>query len=140
MSIFEFMWKSVLALLAVIIVFWLVHMISPHANAHSWYDKECCSKNDCVPVDRIEFGEGYRIYHTKKFEPMSLTDEEFRERRRGSWNFDIKNSKDANAHICIDRDSYEAIHDDENENYDNVTPQKSTLDQVLICLYLPGTS
>ena len=138
MSVWEIVWKSLLAIFALIFVLWLVHLSSPHAMAHSWYHKSCCSDNDCVPVDRIELGDGYRIYHTKKFSPMSLTDEEFRERRRGSWKFDIKNSKDSNIHICVDEDSYETTHDSENEGYDNVTPEIP--EAVLICLYLPGVS
>lgn len=24
------------------------------ASAHSWYPKECCSDQDCMPADRIE--------------------------------------------------------------------------------------
>ena len=26
------------------------------AYAHSWYPKECCSQNDCVPADQVETG------------------------------------------------------------------------------------
>ena len=126
--------RNLIALFALMFVFW-----SPEtAIGHSWYHKSCCSDNDCVPVDRIEMGDGYRTYYTKKFAPMSLTDEEFRERKRRNWKFDIKTSKDTNIHVCIDEDSYEQIHDGENEDYSNTTPE--TPEAVLICLYLPGTS
>ena len=130
--------RILMAVMVVIAVLALLHLASGRSFAHEWYDKSCCSDNDCVPVDRIELGDGYRIYHTKKFSPMSLTDEEFRERRRGRWKFDIKNSKDSNIHICVDEDSYETTHDSENEGYDNVTPEIP--EAVLICLYLPGVS
>jgi len=31
-----------------------LNMLAPDAGAHSWYEAECCSGQDCAPADRVE--------------------------------------------------------------------------------------
>lgn len=58
------------------------------ANAHSWYDPECCSDQDCYPVaaeDVIETDTGWKHLPTGK----TFTRQQ------------VKPSKDRNFHICV---------------------------------------
>jgi hypothetical protein len=37
------------------IILFVSLMVLPHkANSHSWYPPDCCSGQDCAPVDKIE--------------------------------------------------------------------------------------
>ena len=60
------------------------------ANAHSWYPKECCSNDDCMPVENIETdarGDTIVIvgHHRIKI-PRSLR---------------VRSSPDGRSHICF---------------------------------------
>lgn len=58
------------------------------SGAHSWYDLECCSNNDCNPVaseDVIETDKGWKHLPTG---PAFTKDQ-------------VKPSKDRRFHVCI---------------------------------------
>ena len=126
--------KCLLAILAVIIVFWLVHMTSPYAQAHSWYDAECCHKNDCTPVIKIERKGDYTIWYSKMFGAVKITDKEMSIRVRDGAPFDIKASKDSSSHICAYE--YNVFYDEGGEVY----PGRVAEERVnVMCLYIPGS-
>jgi len=76
---------AVLAYLAVAVAF-VVFML--RASAHSWYDFDCCSDNDCAPItpdDVVTTPNGYRI--------------------KGTWTVpydapQIRPSRDNDFHVC----------------------------------------
>ncbi|MBU1213325.1 MAG: hypothetical protein KJ587_18975 [Alphaproteobacteria bacterium] len=64
------------------------------AGAHSWYPRECCHGEDCVPVTTIERvpGQPYQIWHTDKFGPVQVDDTVIKDRSRFS--------EDGRYHLC----------------------------------------
>jgi len=64
------------------------------AVAHSWYPRECCHGEDCVPVSSIDRvpGKPYQIWHTDKFGPVQVDDTVIKDRSRVS--------KDGGYHLC----------------------------------------
>lgn len=63
-----------------------------YAIAHSWYDADCCSINDCYPVPAdsvIEMRDGWKHIPTNTF----FKDEKHIKR--------IRPSKDRSFHVCI---------------------------------------
>jgi len=44
---------DVLLVLFVCVLF--IYFVAVGAKSHEWYDKECCSDNDCAPVEEIKF-------------------------------------------------------------------------------------
>jgi hypothetical protein len=63
---------------------------TPHeAAAHSWYPRYCCSDQDCVKVDRIEYVTGgmyMTVGEIRVFVPEAM---------------EKRPSQDNDAHICI---------------------------------------
>lgn len=72
------------------IAFLLFIVLTSNAYTHDWYDKECCSENDCSEViDSQDDGHGNLIV-TSKHGTVLI-----------SPNFPRKPSKDEKEHICI---------------------------------------
>lgn len=64
------------------------------AHAHSWYSYECCSGNDCMPIDapaRVKGG-----WHVKGIYKGLLVDEIV-----GDDAATVRQSQDGNFHICV---------------------------------------
>ncbi len=75
--------RKVLAVLAALVA------IPSDTAAHEWYPSDCCSGNDCAPVELIQSAEGgwwMTSKHGKVFVPHT-------ERRR--------ESKDHRMHVCM---------------------------------------
>ncbi|MBU2581701.1 MAG: hypothetical protein KJ622_08285 [Alphaproteobacteria bacterium] len=72
----------------------LIAAVPATAAAHSWYPRDCCHGEDCVPVSDIEKvpGKPYQIWHTEKFGPVQVDDTVLRDRARIS--------KDGRYHLC----------------------------------------
>lgn len=60
------------------------------ALAHSWYDKECCSDQDCAPVDKTVYNEDGSLTVTSKYGTVTIPE-----------GFPRKASKDEKDHVCI---------------------------------------
>jgi len=131
MNMWEVFAKGFFAILVVIIVFWLVHLTTAHA--HSWYDWECCSGEDCNVVDHVDHGDGYNIYHSKMFGGVKITHEEMKIREKDGRPFKIKQSKDSNMHICAYK--YNIFLDEDGKRQHTPAAKMN-----LRCLYIPGTS
>lgn len=86
-------WEWDLALLACLLailgLLWYVHPV----RAHSWYDADCCSDNDCHPIDSCdelhEQPDGSYRWTSPKGQSFS-----FRKDR-------VRPSKDAHCHVCV---------------------------------------
>ncbi len=64
------------------------------AVAHSWYPRECCHVEECVPVTTIDHlpEKPYQIWHTDKFGPVQVDDTVIRDRSGIS--------EDGQYHLC----------------------------------------
>jgi hypothetical protein len=69
------------------------------AEAHSWYPKDCCHDDDCLPVERV-----VRLAPTGGGAPQFLVT------RRGTTlipeNFPVRESNDSRMHICVRANEY----------------------------------
>jgi hypothetical protein len=74
------------------------------ANAHGWYPKECCHRDDCTPVESVE-----RFVPAGGGVPQLLVTT-----KRGTTlvpqDFPVRQSKDSRMHICVRANEYG--HDD----------------------------
>ena len=79
------------------------------AYAHSWYPKECCSQNDCVPADKIETG------------PRGITAVVVGHQRiEVPSGFAARSSPDDRIHVCF------------------VSSPEEGLPPTPVCLFVPG--
>jgi len=108
---------NVLLITLFLIVVLLVTFTS--ANAHEWYDHDCCDKNDCVPVDRIDRFDHYQIWHTKKYGKTRVEVDQI-----GTQDFfQTRASKDAKYHLCA-----------------FTWAESGKVETRIRCIYVPGTS
>lgn len=110
----------------------------PPAEAHKWYDYECCHENDCAPVTKLEFRHGFSIWYTKHWpNGYPIDDVEYAARRKNGKEFKIKPSMDHQRHLCA-RDSFKWQYGTKEEK------PKSYADRIfksiLYCIYLPAGS
>lgn len=76
---------------AVIILITLIAIVGANAaQSHEWYDKECCSDDDCAPVEKTVYNDNGSITVTSKHGTVTIP--------RG---FPRKPSKDEKDHVCI---------------------------------------
>lgn len=104
---------------------------APAALAHSWYPKDCCHGEDCVPVNSIEKipGKPYQIWHTDKFGPVQVDDTVMKDRSRVS--------EDGGYHICA------VPSEQTGKERDLPLSQKKppSLDRWHVqCVFIPGTA
>ena len=118
MSILEFMKHAKWFLLLMISMFIIIVVMLTAANAHEWYDPDCCDERDCVPVEKIVKIGNYQMWYTKTFDPIKIKNSEF----NGDF-FSIRASQDARYHIC----ATEWLDSDQ-------------LFTRIRCVYIPGTS
>ena len=77
----------------IFLILMLLIVATPQSKAHSWYDKKCCSKEDCAPVIKMtRTPNGSWIIRTKK--GMALLP-------KTEWARAVKVSKDNRYHACI---------------------------------------
>jgi hypothetical protein len=65
------------------------------AKAHGWYPKECCSNDDCAPVDSVA-----QFVPVSGGLPQLLVTSRFG-RAIIPHDFPVRESKDARMHICM---------------------------------------
>lgn len=76
-------------LLAIVAGALLLKALVTPAHSHGWYDKSCCSDNDCAPVEKIEqVPEGLKV--TTKHGTVIVP-----------TNFTRRPSQDSDFHACI---------------------------------------
>jgi hypothetical protein len=68
---------------------------SAPARAHDWYPKECCSNDDCAPVESVS-----QLVPAGGGLPLLVVTSRFG-RAIIPHDFPIRKSKDARMHICI---------------------------------------
>ena len=88
-------------------------MLIGEAKSHEWYPRECCSKDDCVQVDKVDYYDKHMIFHTKKYGQTKVYKQIFNDPSRA------RASQDQNIHICVVK------HDDY---------------QFVRCVFFPGAS
>ena len=69
------------------------------AHAHSWYPRECCSGDDCAPVDRIERLSGPESWLITSRHGKAILRETIPRRE----------SPDGRAHVCMRADEFGAV-------------------------------
>jgi hypothetical protein len=74
----------------------LLIMITTNALAHSWYDVDCCSGNDCSPITWMEQKGSVITFKTELFK-----DEVFKVDMAKLPSHHIRPSKDAKMHACV---------------------------------------
>ena len=74
----------------------LLGVVSPPAQAHSWYPWDCCHGRDCAPVDMTEYPKrgGMRLHATIDGKKATI------DVPRG---FLLLPSQDGRAHVCVSR-------------------------------------
>jgi len=119
MKISEFVKHAKYFLLLLLSMFVIIVVMLTAANAHSWYDPDCCDKDDCVPVHRIDRFDHYQMWHTKKYGQIRV-----RVKDIGTQDFfQTRASKDDMYHICAFKMA------DGGKLYTRIR-----------CIYIPGTS
>lgn len=123
MEIREFVKHAKYFLLLLGAMFFIIIIMLTAANAHSageWiYDADCCDKNDCVPVDRIDRFDHYQIWHTKKYGKTRVEVDQI-----GTQDFfQTRASKDAKYHLCA-----------------FTWAESGKVETRIRCIYVPGTS
>lgn len=95
----DFLWALIIAL---VVIFTLSFFLTA-AEAHEWYDPECCSGEDCAPiaakpwqVERIPGG--YRIKLRQGDHPMVRRTIEV---EIGDENPKLRQSHDEKWHVCV---------------------------------------
>ena len=83
--------RKLLAAFALLIV---VFLSSP-AYAHSWYDPDCCSDNDCEPVSSVSF-----VASSPGSVPVMVVTTSFGTKPVTSKT-KLRESKDSRMHACI---------------------------------------
>jgi hypothetical protein len=83
------------SLTAVLSVFAATAFLCVPARAHSWYPKECCSGNDCAPVEKVAWlmpaGKGLpQLVVTSKIGTAIVPHD-----------LPVRESKDGRMHVCI---------------------------------------
>ena len=77
----------------------LASAVSIPAHTHSWYPRECCSGEDCAPVEHIERVPGTgRLLITSRHGKAILGEASQR-----------RESPDGRAHVCMRADEFGAI-------------------------------
>lgn len=85
--------KAYKALLYTSLLLSFLFLYPNSAKGHSWYDIECCSKNDCNPIEEHE------VYQDSK----------------GTWylgsvSFEkVKMSRDDKVHVCIQKSTNKGL-------------------------------
>lgn len=76
-----------------------ITLFSAHgaANAHMWYDKDCCDTNDCSIVSHVDIDETGFTFYGDQFGVAKLTPEEWKLRLDQKR---LRPSKDGRWHIC----------------------------------------
>jgi hypothetical protein len=80
------------------IILWFlaaIVLLSEPTAAHSWYPKECCSGNDCAPVEKatwlVPTGAGLPQLVVTSGVGTAIV----------PHNFPVRDSKDGRMHVCI---------------------------------------
>jgi hypothetical protein len=112
-------WDVVIARILFVLAATIAIMIDAKvAEGHSWYDWECCSGEDCMVVERMEYKDNKTYFYTKKYDfPIVMENSEVTKK--------AKASKDADWHICV------VIFEND---------EKKVTGHYVRCVYIPGTS
>lgn len=111
---------------------------STDAAAHSWYDRDCCSNQDCGPVDKVERGEREgkpgRWMENSRGRVFVPDDLEAKKRR---------SSKDQDIHVCTtpgrsDWENCQTCDVGGGGPHETVEPPSPFRDANLLCIYEPA--
>lgn len=115
-----------------VLLFSVTVFYNPRAAAHDWYPQECCNKNDCDPVEKVEIVPPQKLLGGSP--AIANLGKMFVTTKRGTVEVPAtvrrRESKDGRMHACM------RVSDGINRYGDApVLPPSGTL--YLLCIFLP---